>query len=77
MFARGFYGHSACFGAGGLWGGLMMLGAFIIVGALAIWFIKKGTSKDDQFINDLKMQFVLGEISEEDYLKKREILKRK
>lgn len=77
MFGRGFYGQGACFGAGGLWGGLMMFGFFLIIGALVFWFIKKGTSKENNLVENLQTRYVLGEITEEEYLKKREILKRK
>lgn len=77
MMGRGFYGNGACFGAGGLWGGLMMLGISLIVVALVIWLVKKGASKDNQLLEDLKTRFVLGEITEEDYMKKRDVLKRK
>lgn len=77
MMGRGFYGSGACFAGGGLWGSLMMLGLFLLTAALAIWAVKRFTSKDHQMIEELKMKFVLGEITEEEYLKKKEVLKRK
>ena len=77
MMGRGFYSNGACFGAGGIWGSLMMFGTFLIVAALVVWLVKKGSSKDNQLLEELKTRFVLGEITEEEYMKKREVLKRK
>lgn len=77
MMGRGFYGSGACFGGGGLWGSLMMFGLFLLIAALIIWAVKRFTSRDDELLNDLKMKFISGGITEEEYLKKKEVLKRK
>ena len=81
MFGRGWFAGGACPMGGGLWGGRMMFGLFLIAVAV-ILLIVRGTgvfgnrSKDDQVLDDLKHRYANGELSEEEYLRKKEVLRK-
>ena len=87
MFGNGFYGggfHGAgnCFGlAGGyMHGGFFMLG-FLLIAAAAIlgtiFLVRKshGSQSDKAVLEALKMRLVSGEITEEEYISKKNALK--
>ena len=82
MFNRGFIGHGGCFGYGFFNTGgshyLMLLGVALVVAAI-ILFVKhkKNDAKEDQTLALLKTKFVQGEITEEEYLNRKNVLKRK
>ena len=82
MFGRGYNGFSNCFGIGsgfmhGGWG-IIMMAAFILLAVIAVIFIVKRTGhrqSSNEALQALKKRFAEGEISEEEYLKKKKILK--
>ncbi|MFZ7134157.1 MAG: SHOCT domain-containing protein [Eubacteriales bacterium] len=84
MFGRGVvgrgFGNVDCFFNGstsGIWSILMMAGILVLIGVLVFWLIKKNHSKGNTLLEELKVKFVAGEITEEEYLRKKEVLTRK
>ncbi|WP_461206328.1 SHOCT domain-containing protein [Clostridium sp. DL1XJH146] len=82
MFNRGYFGNRGCFGYGimGGWSSLIMIGfaIVIIIVALILWNKRKNFSdNDDQILYELKLKYVQGEISEEEYLSRKNVLKSK
>lgn len=80
MHGRWFSILDGCFGYGyyGIWHFLMMGGFTLLVVGLIIWSIKKSkATSDDQALNLLRQRYALGEITEEEYLHKRNALNRK
>lgn len=82
MFGRGVYGGfqgGPCFGYGmyGLGSGIMMLLVVIIVGILVWQLLKKKEQPHEDVLEILKMKYINGEITEEEYLKRREVLLKK
>ena len=79
---RGFGENAKCFGYGFMNNGWSMLFAIVVllIIALLIYFIvhnrNKKVSKNSVF-EALKMKYVQGEISEEEYLKRKDVLGRK
>ncbi|MBF4692626.1 SHOCT domain-containing protein [Fusibacter ferrireducens] len=77
MFNRGFIGHSGCFGFGyfGMWQWLIVIGVILVIA----YFISKGKGhrKSDAAIMILKEKFAKGEITEEEYTRRKELLERK
>lgn len=82
---NGFFGNNGCFGNGGygfMHGGLGML---IVIGvllaiAILIYFLARKNNKkmiNHTVIETLKMKYVQGEITEEEYLKRKEVLSKK
>lgn len=54
----------------------MMLGFAVLIVIAIIYFAKRtGNRSSSNAMEELKMQFAKGEISEEEYLKKKDILK--
>lgn len=84
---RGFMGYGGCFGNGlfsnnipgiGIWHMIFTAVAVVLVGLILLAIIKKNHShKDDDIVEGLKLKYVNGELSEEEYIRKKEILKRK
>lgn len=84
MFCRGFGGYGYGFGSGNSIGfGLMFLAMgfrlliFIGLIVLAVKLYKKHNNKSNNTLRILDEKFAAGEISEEDYLKRRAILSQK
>jgi len=78
----GFSENARCFGYGFMnngWGLLIIAGVIIAIVLLVYIFLhnrNKNVSKNTLF-EVLKMKYVQGEISEEEYLKRKEVLGRK
>jgi len=68
----GFIGNS---GFGG-WHYLMMLGIIIIVVAMILFIRRKNNSNGNQALDILKELYVKGDISEEEYLKRKNVIER-
>lgn len=81
MFRGGFGGFGNCFGAGyGLmhrgWGMIIMLGIFALA-AVAVILIARKTGRrhvDSAALEALKMRLARGEISEDEYIRRKAIL---
>ena len=78
MFGREIIGHSMYFGHGfyGIWSLLIGLGIILIIAAL---LIRRNAKRryNETGLELLKMKLVRGEITEEEYLSKKEIISRK
>jgi len=81
MFRNSMQGFGRCFsngygGAWGPWGMIIGLGLTILVISLIFMMVskKKGHSSDENLLNILKEKFVNGEITEEEYLSKKNTL---
>lgn len=81
MFRRGFYGAGNCFvnGYGFMNSGLGILAMAVLVVLtviLIMHFVRKSSYKQTNNIvlEELKMRFVKGEITEEEYIKRKNIL---
>lgn len=81
MFARGMHGGFSCFGPGMMGPGGHILIAIGVIAAivLIVYLLRKNKSKapDNNVLGILKMKLVQGEITEEEYLKKKEVLEKK
>jgi uncharacterized membrane protein len=76
IFTRGVYmGHSM---AGG-WSWLIGIGAALLLAALLYFAItgSKKKAQDNDVLEALKMKFVKGEITEDEYMEKKSVLKGK
>ncbi len=63
--------------AGNMFGGwhiLIMVGIIIVVIALVLFARKKYKGNDTQALNTLKMLYVNGDITEEEYLKRKSVI---
>ena len=80
MYGNGFFNHSLCFG-NGFYGGwhLMMVAAILILGVVLFVLARKkhSSSQGDEILSMLKEKFVKGDITEEEYLSRKNILTRK
>lgn len=81
MFGNGYNGIGNCFGFGnGLmhsgWGMIIMLGisALIVAGVILIAKKKGHHQSDNAVLEALKMKLAKGEISEEEYLRRKIVL---
>jgi len=81
MFRGGFGGFGNCFGAGyglmnGGWGMIIMLGIFVLAAAAVILIARKAGRRhiDSAALEALKMRLARGEISEEEYIRRKAIL---
>ena len=78
MRGNGWYGNSNCsFLGNGMFGGwthLVILGAIIVIVALVLWYWRKNNGKGTQALNTLKELYVKGEITEEEYLKRKNVI---
>lgn len=81
MFTRSVYGFGRCLGAGffGPWYMLIGLGLTLAVAAVVILLMRKNKSSgnDDDLLAMLKERYVSGEITEEEYISKRNTLTRR
>lgn len=77
MMYGNWFRNGNCFLGGGfsIWHGLMLLGVIVIIGA--IFFMIKGRSHNSNSIELLKNQYVNGNITEEEYLDRKNVLERK
>lgn len=80
MHRYGWVGNKICplgFGGGyfGIWHFMILIGAILVVIALATR--KKKNSSNLDAIESLKMLYVKGDISEEEYLKRKSVIERK
>lgn len=79
MFFRGYNGFSGgCFNnmAGGGWLSILFFGLIIIAAiVLVLVLVKSGKSTTkNNALDSLKMKYINGEISEEEYLKRKDVL---
>ncbi len=79
LINRGFFRVGRCFGFGylSIWHILLIATVMVGIGILIyIAFSKNRHNKyKNDYLNQLKERYVLGEISEEEYLKKKHVLK--
>lgn len=59
------------------WHYLIMFGVLIILVTLVLWVKNKNSSRGSQALNILQIIFVKGEITEEEYLKRKSVIERK
>lgn len=81
MYGGRFLGGGGCglfgFHSGfGFFGMLINIGFLILVGVLIYYFVKKQGAKtsNQNALEILKMKYVQGEITEEEYLKRKQVL---
>lgn len=84
MFYRGFRGFGSCFGFGnGFYGGwfmMLMMGVILAATIVAVILIMKKTRRssiknsNDASLEELKIEFAKGKLTEEEYLRKKKIL---
>lgn len=80
MFGRGFYGASNCFGLSryGFYGMIPMMILLVVlvtVGIIVIVKVSKRSKNESSAYTILQDRFAKGEISEEEYLAKKSLLK--
>lgn len=73
-FGDGWFGMGS--GYFSIWGCLIFVGIILLIIALFISKKPKGL-KDDNAVEILKLLFVKGEITEEEYLKRKNVMERK
>lgn len=85
MYGRGYFGTESC----GIFGPLMMIGVVILIAVLVYFLLKSNKSKsgdpksietrfdDSNALAILKEKFAKGEITEEEYQNKKNILERR
>lgn len=81
MHGRGFFGNGCLgygFAGGYFWHTLISIGIVLFIAAIVIYFIKRGTKKNanSQVLESLKVKFVQGEITEEEYMRRKEVIKK-
>jgi putative membrane protein len=84
MFDRGFQGGyrgGGCFAGGYLGGWHMLIMAVILLAVIftVIYLVNKSTHRNDNkdVLDILKMKYVQGELTEEEYTKRKELLLKK
>ncbi len=80
IFSRGLFGLGSHCGIGflGGWHFLIMIGlAFVLAAIVIIAVRRKRAHRNDLVLDILKRRFISGEISEQEYLSRKEILSRK
>lgn len=80
MRGNGWYNSGDCgfLGYGlGWWNYLIILGVILIVIALVLLAKRKNSSNDNQALSTLKELYVKGEITEEEYLKRKNVIEDK
>lgn len=83
MYGRGWFGNYSCpFLGGNLFGAwhlLILLGVILIIAALIVWVRRnnRNSGNESQAIGTLKELYVKGEITEEEYLKRKNVIERK
>lgn len=79
MYGRGYQGNNVCFGnnlMGSGWHFFIMAGVLLLIVAIIIFIVRKNThgQVNNAAFELLKMKFVQGEITEEEYLKRKNTL---
>ncbi len=76
MYGRGFFGNNVCYGLNYFpYWHLIVIGVIIVV--IFILLKNRNSKNNNEIINTLNMKFVNGEISEEEYINKKNILTKK
>ena len=76
MYGRGFLGNNGCYDLNYFpYWHLIVIGVIIVL--LFVALKNKNTKNNDEIIDILDKKFVNGEISEEEYLNKKNILRKK
>ncbi|HEY5509077.1 MAG TPA: SHOCT domain-containing protein [Paludibacter sp.] len=70
------YGYGMMNGFG-IWGGIIMGFGLLVLILVAIYFYKQNNNTNNDALELLKMKFVKGEITEEEYVNKKSILLKK
>lgn len=79
--------HGSWFGSGycpifggygnfGLWNILMILGVIVVIVGVVL-FLRKGKVNTQEALDLLKIQFIEGKITEEEYLNRKNVIERK
>jgi len=61
----------------GIWGGIIMGFGLLVLILVGIYFYKQNNNTNSDALELLKMKFVKGEITEEEYVNKKSILLKK
>ena len=78
MYGREFWGSNGCFGFNYFpYWHLIVIGVIIILVFIVLKNKKSNTKNSDEIIDILNRKFVNGEISEEEYINKKNILTKK
>ena len=78
MYGNSFWGSNGCFGLNYFpYWHLIVIGVIIILVFIVLKNKKSNTKNSDEIIDILNRKFVNGEISEEEYLNKKNILRKK
>ena len=76
MYGRGFFENNGCYDLNYFpYWHLIVIGVIIVV--IFILLKNKNSKNNNEIINTLNMKFVNGEISEEEYINKKNILTKK
>ena len=76
MYGRGFLGNNGCYGLNYLpYWHLIVIGVIIVV--IFILLKNKNNKNNNEIINTLNMKFANDEISEEEYINKKNLLTKK
>lgn len=76
MRGYSFYGRGFCPGfGGGYFGGYMMIAIALVVVIIGFLLFKRSKkSKNDDVLESLKMLYVKGEITEEEFLRRKDVI---
>lgn len=79
MHGYGWFGSGSCpflgsYGYFSPWHFLIMIGVVIIVAALLIWAGKRNKTNSNNALDTLKLLYIKGDITEEEYLKRKNII---
>lgn len=80
MYGRGYFLDGGCFGLFGSWWNIIILVGVLFVIASVIYFARSNSKKlvsNEDALETLKLKFVHGEITEDEYLKRKSVLDRK
>ena len=76
MYGRGFFVNNVCYGLNYFpYWHLIIIGVIIVV--IFVLWKNKNSKNNNEIIDTLNMKFVNGEISEEEYINKKNILTKK
>lgn len=76
MYGRGFFWNNVCYGLNYFpYWHLIVIGVIIVV--IFVLWKNKNSKNNNEIIDTLNMKFVNGEISEEEYINKKNILTKK
>jgi len=81
FYNNGFYGDNGCLGYGFLnngWHMYILIGAFLTIALLIYFFVHNNKKRlsNHSTLEMLKMKYVQGDITEEEYLKRKQVLDR-